>query len=437
MTLFFAYTAPLGHTIAVQWYLNDVALVDGTYGSTVVSGATTTTLDIENPNADYNGQYYAIVSDLSVPGCSRRTDTITVTAFNCTLAITTQISEDICDIEITEQPVGSISVAIGDPVDISFDYFGFGGPFTVQWSKDGTPLADGPTGSGSTIAGATTTALSITNSQTTDSGSYTATVTDSSFDGCTATTDDSAVSVAGSLVPLPTAFWKLDENTPPFVGHVAAAGDRLDQVAGSTLFNQSPATDAYDEGQAGATASVYFPASLRHILDTGNIAGLAYTAGNDISVNLWVKFKEDVNGYEALPSIVVGLDADSELSIIGDTGGTPGTTLLDAFCLNLSTEDDIFIDPYAPTVDVWQMWTIVYSGGTGLFKFYANGSLIGTSTIPVNFLSSATGSVRLNSAFGPKSLLSQCGLWLDYALTPTDITNLYAGGTGITCCPFA
>jgi hypothetical protein len=45
-------------------------------------------------------------------------------------------------------------------------------PLTAQWLKDGSPLAEGPTGSGSILSGVSTSALSITNAQDTDSGNY-------------------------------------------------------------------------------------------------------------------------------------------------------------------------------------------------------------------------------------------------------------------------
>ncbi|HEY5910478.1 MAG TPA: YDG domain-containing protein, partial [Verrucomicrobiae bacterium] len=51
------------------------------------------------------------------------------------------------------------------------------GPLTYQWQKDGQNLTDGATGTGSTIAGATTSSLSIANVNTNDIGSYVVVVT--------------------------------------------------------------------------------------------------------------------------------------------------------------------------------------------------------------------------------------------------------------------
>ena len=53
------------------------------------------------------------------------------------------------------------------------------GPFFYQWFKGASPLADGPSGNGSTISGATTNTLTITDAQAGDAGSYTCQVMDS------------------------------------------------------------------------------------------------------------------------------------------------------------------------------------------------------------------------------------------------------------------
>lgn len=441
MILTFAYTAPAGHITEVQWYHDGVALVDGTYGGTTVSGATTTTLDIENPDASYNGDYYAIVTDLSVPGCAVQTDTITVTAFNCTLAISAQISADICDIEITEQPVGSVSAAVGDTVALDFAYYGFDGPFTVQWTKDSVPLADGPTGSGSTIAGATTTSLSITNSQTTDTGTYAATITDvGGFEGCSATTSDSSVSVTGASVPTATLFWRLDETDP--------SADRVDQVASVHLTPTTATTPVAVDGQAGLTACVDETGAPHPGLDGGDvISQLAYTLGQDFSMSFWWKFPATPSSGDDGPWLYadmgVGDPNQGEVGVLVTAGTTDTTLKIDAYVENFGggfSFDDIFIDNYVPATDTWIMVTLVYHGATGLFDLYLDTTLMGTSVTPVTLSTQAgAGNVLLtavSNGYVPFRL-SLVGFWVNYGLTLADITNLYNSGAGLNCCPFA
>lgn len=50
-------------------------------------------------------------------------------------------------------------------------------PLTYQWKKNGTALTNGPTGTGSTVSGATATTLTVTNVGANDAGSYTFSVT--------------------------------------------------------------------------------------------------------------------------------------------------------------------------------------------------------------------------------------------------------------------
>ncbi len=50
-------------------------------------------------------------------------------------------------------------------------------PLTYQWKRNGTALTNGPTGTGSTVSGATATTLTVTNVGANDAGSYTFSVT--------------------------------------------------------------------------------------------------------------------------------------------------------------------------------------------------------------------------------------------------------------------
>lgn len=167
MTLTFEYTATEGHTISIRWYRSGVALYDGTYDGVVISGATTTTLTILNPTADYDGEYYAIISDETAL-CEVQTDSVDVYIPGlCRLIISGQPESDILlygnDLEL--------SVAISDEV----------GPATYQWYLDGVELVDGASG-GATIAGATTATLTITNIEA--GGEFTVIVVDTGIADC-------------------------------------------------------------------------------------------------------------------------------------------------------------------------------------------------------------------------------------------------------------
>jgi polygalacturonase len=70
-------------------------------------------------------------------------------------------------------------------------------PLTYQWRKNGTPLADGPTASGSTIGGAGTATLAVGNVQDSDAGSYDVVITNTLG---TATSTACALTVQNGVV---------------------------------------------------------------------------------------------------------------------------------------------------------------------------------------------------------------------------------------------
>jgi hypothetical protein len=71
---------------------------------------------------------------------------------------------------ITTQPANTTNV---QNRTVSISVVASGPGLTYQWSRVGSgALSDGPTGNGSTIAGATTATLTITNAQTADTGDY-------------------------------------------------------------------------------------------------------------------------------------------------------------------------------------------------------------------------------------------------------------------------
>lgn len=73
-----------------------------------------------------------------------------------------------------ETPPSAASACVGD--NAGFTLFATGTDLTYEWSRNGAPLYDGPTGFGSTISGATSDSLSINNVVTSDAGQYTCSV---------------------------------------------------------------------------------------------------------------------------------------------------------------------------------------------------------------------------------------------------------------------
>lgn len=188
MTLTFEYSGGEGHTVTIQWYHDGEALVDGDG----VSGATTTTLTVPD-TAEYDGSYYAIVTDEDVPDCVVQTSTLEVEV------------PDVCRLVITEQP-DNASVDAGGEISLTVAYEGNVGPVTFQWLHDGTPLVDGTYGA-ATISGATTDTLTITGITEALAGDYSVVLTDSGLLDCTATSNNAEVEVAPVEPPADMYIW--------------------------------------------------------------------------------------------------------------------------------------------------------------------------------------------------------------------------------------
>lgn len=244
------YRAQIGHSVTLQWYHNGGALVDGTFGSVVISGSnptvtiteneTTATLTIENATAEYSGTYYAIIRDNSVADCEIATNPLSVT---------------LCALEISLQPI-DVETDEGSDVQLTTNYTGNVGTVTVQWYKDGIALVNGATGSGSTISGATSLTLGIANAQPSDSGEYYAVLADDGVEGCVVMTSTADVAIGPAclleIVDQPVGGeFTVGEEIVMTVTHSGEVGT----VTFQWYFNGSPLSDGPlgDATVSGAT----------------------------------------------------------------------------------------------------------------------------------------------------------------------------------------
>ena len=132
-------SAPLGY----QWYFNT---------NTLIPNATSATLTVTNVQSANQGTYSVVVSNF----------VNTATSANAVLTVNTNPVAP----SFTSQPVSQLVLAGGTAV---FNAAAFGtAPILYQWNKNGTP-----------IPGATSTALTLTNVQSTNAGSYTLTASNS------------------------------------------------------------------------------------------------------------------------------------------------------------------------------------------------------------------------------------------------------------------
>jgi hypothetical protein len=145
----FVVTATGTGPLSYQWQVNGTNLVNGGQ----FSGATTNMLTISNVQTNNSGSYTVIVTNLAGA----------VTSSN---AVLTVLSAPV----ITMQPTGQ-SMAVGSTATFAVTAIGIA-PLSYLWQVNGTNLVNG-----GRISGATTSVLTISNAQTTNSGSYTVIIT--------------------------------------------------------------------------------------------------------------------------------------------------------------------------------------------------------------------------------------------------------------------
>ena len=267
MTVSFSANVAGSAPLAFRWRLNGSALTDGGR----ISGAATAMLTISNAQPADAGNYTLYVTNLVGA----------VTSAPAALTITGPPV-------ITGQPA-SPTVPVGSTVTVSVTASGTQ-PLGYQWQKGGVGLSDG-----GNISGSSSSSLSITAAQTTDSGNYTVVVTN----------------IAGSAT---SAVAVVNVLTPP---SITAQPQSITNTAGTT---------ASFSANAGGSA----PLSLRWrlngapISDGGRISGtttLALTISNAQPT--------DAGAYSLFVTNLVGAvtSAQAVLTILGPPviTGQPGS----------------------------------------------------------------------------------------------------------------
>ena len=102
---------------------------------------------------------------------------------------------------IVSQPVSRL-VSVGDSPSFTVGISGASAtPLTFRWRKDGTPIADGSTGNGSTYSGTATASLSVNSAQLADAGGFSVVITN----------------VYGAANSSPASLTVTAGNVPPYI----------------------------------------------------------------------------------------------------------------------------------------------------------------------------------------------------------------------------
>jgi hypothetical protein len=159
-----------GTPLTYQWRKDTIPLSDGGH----ISGAATATLTINPALAGDAGGYDVQVS---MTGCTG--GIVTTTSAVGVISIDTSQ----CVPALTRQPTPTQTVAAGASVTVSVVANGFGHPLVYQWRKDGVPLTDD-----GSISGSSTATLAISPVMPAGAGSYDVRVSMVACGGVTAST---------------------------------------------------------------------------------------------------------------------------------------------------------------------------------------------------------------------------------------------------------
>lgn len=144
----FEVTASGAGTLSYQWYRDGVPISDGPTGcGSTLSGTGTRRFCINRVCAQDADRQYSCRIDNNCGGVMSSPATLTLLA----------------DVIVTQHPISQWT-CVGRTAYLSTEGVG-AGPISYLWLRDGVPLADGPTGYGSSIHGAGTPVMSVVNVQ--------------------------------------------------------------------------------------------------------------------------------------------------------------------------------------------------------------------------------------------------------------------------------
>lgn len=218
----------------------------------------------------------------------------------------------------------------------------------------------------------------------------------------------------GPVITSPDYFWAMEET--------GGSDTRVDDIAAKTLLPTGTITGV--AGLIGNAAKWDTGSNAR--FNTPGASAIPYTLGDDFSFNFWIKQNaEDGNempefqfntGITNFCRLRRTSAADEiELRIRGNGLGSETLTI------NPLTFDTS-----------WHMWTIAYDGTTGLASLYRDAVLLGTTAALRQLVTQANSEFSFLGHTSVESLVDLFGAWLTYKLTPTEITDLYNGGAGLT-----
>lgn len=154
---------------------------------------------------------------------------------------------------------------------------GGGGTMTFAWARDGVPLDDGPSGSGSTLSGATTPTLTITGFGASDVGEYTLTATNA----C-GTSTSPAIALDVRTPPAIPAHWTVTNLHPAWAESSGANCVQNGKQGGSGVMDVAGYNNLQQPILWEGTA-----ASAVNVTPSNSVGGAIFDMDGDMLVGSW------------------------------------------------------------------------------------------------------------------------------------------------------
>ena len=209
-------------------------------------------------------------------------------------------------------------------------------------------------------------------------------------------------------ITTPQSYWKMDESS----------GNAVDVVGG---FNGTNTSVTYSAGKINNGAN--FNGSTSKL----DLSTTAFAPTTAISFSCWV----NCTSYTSRQALFVKSDGVSNATsvFVFEVGNASGKATMSLFSgSNISTTSTSSL-----TTSVWTHLVFTYDGTN--MNIYINGSLDKTTagSITMNSITQGTALGYFGSlaALQLNGSLDECAFWSNYALTSTEVTELYNGGTGL------
>jgi hypothetical protein len=215
----------------------------------------------------------------------------------------------------------------------------------------------------------------------------------------------------------PTEYWDFDE----------ASGDRIGEVIGIHLAASAEIGSAAGLQNNCVTFQSGAPAVMG-LLSTSDTTDLAYSTGADWSVAYWYKSASFNTGYDS-PQVEHWLTD----SMHNYYGSWYFDLQFNVAVDDASGDDSEFLHTWSESNGTWHLVVFTYDASAGVIEMFINTASEGTGTGTVTMVSATHGYFEIGNSFSVNAnggSIDELALWLNYELTPTDITWLYNSGAG-------